>query len=133
MLKWIILLIVAAIIGVGGAIGWSNLSKEHDEAMNLPLNKVDFGTLKDGTYLGTYEGGMYKWRESQVRVTVSSGKVTAIELLKNKEKQKPEFTNKLFDRVLKAQSLHVDANSGATLTSKAYLQAVENALVGAQR
>jgi uncharacterized protein with FMN-binding domain len=75
---------------------------------------------------------MYKWRESEVRVTVSSGKVTTIELVKNKEKQPPQFTDKLFNRVREAQSLHVDAISGATLTSKAYLQAVENALVGAQ-
>jgi len=39
----------------------------------------------------------------------------------------------LYDRVIAGQSLHVDTVSGATLTSKAYLQAVENALVQAQR
>jgi uncharacterized protein with FMN-binding domain len=38
----------------------------------------------------------------------------------------------LYDRVIQAQSLQVDTISGATLTSKAYLQAVENALIQAQ-
>jgi uncharacterized protein with FMN-binding domain len=38
----------------------------------------------------------------------------------------------LYDRVMEAQSLHLDTISGATLTSEAYLQAVENALVQAQ-
>jgi uncharacterized protein with FMN-binding domain len=38
----------------------------------------------------------------------------------------------LYDRVIEAQSLQVDTISGATLTSKAYLQCVENALLQAQ-
>jgi uncharacterized protein with FMN-binding domain len=38
----------------------------------------------------------------------------------------------LYSRVIAQQSLQVDTISGATLTSKAYLQAVENALVQAQ-
>jgi uncharacterized protein with FMN-binding domain len=39
----------------------------------------------------------------------------------------------LYDRVIQAQSLQVDTISSATLTSKAYLKAVENALVQAQQ
>lgn len=133
MLGWIIALIVVAVLGIGGAIGWSYLSKEHNEAKNLPLNAVNFSKLNDGTYIGSYDGGMYKWRESEVQVTVSSGKVTNIQILKNKENRPPEFTNELFNRVIEAQSLKVDAISSATLTSKAYLQSVENALVNAQK
>ncbi|MFZ5987382.1 MAG: FMN-binding protein [Bacillota bacterium] len=80
----------------------------------------------------------YKYRQAipracKSRVTVSSGKVTNIELLKNKENQPLEFTNRLFNRVIEAQSLKVDTISGATLTSKAYLQGVENALEQAQK
>ena len=39
---------------------------------------------------------------------------------------------RLYARVIQAQSLQVDTISGATLTSKAYLQSVENALLQAQ-
>jgi uncharacterized protein with FMN-binding domain len=38
----------------------------------------------------------------------------------------------LYERVIQSQSLQVDTISGATLTSKAYLQCVENALLQAQ-
>jgi uncharacterized protein with FMN-binding domain len=133
MIGWIIALIIIAFLGIGGAIGWSFISKEHNEAYNLPLDTVDFSKLNDGTYIGDYEGGMYKWKENEVQVTVSLGKVTDIKLLKNKEKQPPEFTGKLYNEVIKAQSLHVDTISGATLTSKAYLKGVENALIKAQK
>ena len=130
---WIIILIVIVVLAAAGGIGWSFLSKEHREAKSLPLNAVNFSKLNDGTYIGTYEGGMYKWRVNEVRVTVSSGKVIQIEPLKGVEDQGNGSTKMLYDRVLENQSLQVDTISGATLTSKAYLQAVENALIQAQR
>lgn len=130
---WIIVLIIIAVLGVGGAIGWSYISKEHNEAKNLPLDAVDFSKLNDGTYIGEYEGGMYKWRTNKVQVTVSSGKVTDIEILESKAKLPPEFTGKLYDSVIKAQSLQVDTISGATLDTKACLKGIEDALIKAER
>lgn len=134
MTGWIILLVILAILGTGAAIGWSYLSKEHDEARNLPLDKVNFSRLKDGTYTGSYEGGMYKWRANKVQVTVVSGKVTDIKLQSpiNGDTE-PKKKDLLYGRVIEAQSLQVDAISGATLDSKAYLQAVENALKQAEK
>jgi uncharacterized protein with FMN-binding domain len=93
---------------------------------------VDFNRLVDGVYVGEYEGGMYKWRANSVQVTVSSGEVTKIEPLSGVVDQGNGSTQMLYDRVIKSQSLQVDTISGATLTSKAYLQAVENALVQAE-
>jgi len=130
---WLIALIVMAVLGVVGGIGWSRLSKEHREARSLPLNVVDFSKLTDGTYHGAYEGGMYKWRANECQVTVSSGKVTDIQLVGSKDPGgKNTQHQELYDRVIQAQSLQVDTISSATLTSKAYLQAVENALIQAQ-
>jgi uncharacterized protein with FMN-binding domain len=135
---WIIALIVAGLLGAAGGIaavlGWSRLSKEHKEARSLLLNAVNFGKLNDGTYHGAYAGGMYKWRANECQVTVSSGKVTDIQMVGSKDPGgKNTQHEELYDRVIKAQSLQVDTISGATLTSKAYLQAVENALLQAQR
>lgn len=130
---WVIFLAIIAALGVVGAVGWWYISKEHNEAKNLSLDAVNFSKLNDGTYIGEYEGGMYKWRANKVQVTVSSGKVTDIKILEHKENQKLEFTGELYNRVIKAQSLHVDVISGATLTSKAYLKPVENALIKAQK
>lgn len=126
----IVLLGLVVIVVIAGTIGWQALAKEHREAKNLPIEPVDFRNLKDGTYIGEYEGGMYKWRTNEVQVTVSSGKVTDIKLLEDKAGQKAatEYAEKLYDRIIQSQSLQVDTVSGATLTSKAYLKAVEIAL-----
>jgi uncharacterized protein with FMN-binding domain len=123
---------VGAVAAAGG-VGWSLLSKEHTEAKSLALNAVDFDKLNDGIYHGTYEGGMYKWRKNECDVTVTNGKVTDIQLVGSQDPGTENTDHEmLYDRVIQAQSLQVDTISGATLTSKAYLQAVENALVQAQ-
>jgi uncharacterized protein with FMN-binding domain len=124
---------VVAGLGAAGGVGWSRLLKEHKEARNLPLNAVDFGKLNDGMYHGAYEGGMYKWRANECQVTVSSGRVTGIQLGGTKDPAAKNTDHEtLYDRVIQAQSLQVDTISSAALTSKAYLQAVENALIQAQ-
>lgn len=41
---------------------------------------------------------------------------------------KPEVTEELIGRVLEEQSTKIDAVSGSTVTCKAYLKSIENAL-----
>ena len=133
MIGWVIALSVVVVLGVAGGIGWSRLMKEHSEARSLPLNAVDFSRLNDGTYHGAYAGGMYKWRANECDVTVTGGRVTGIQLVGSKDPgSKNTQEDVLYDRVIQAQSLQVDTISQATLTSKAWLQAVENALIPAQ-
>ena len=125
----IIVLIVVVLIGVTVCAGCVSLSREHNEARNVPIAAINFSTLRDGTYTGEYEGGMYKWRVNKVKVTVDSGKVTGIELLDSSDPgEKNTDSRQLYDRIIEAQSLQVDVISGATLTSKAYLKGVEIAL-----
>lgn len=134
MWGWITVCVVIAVLVVGGAIGWSFLSKEHREARNVPIAAIDFTKLNDGIYTGAYEGGMYKWRANQVKVTVASGKVEKIESSSSSEAGAGNTVqSSLYKKVIDAQSLQVDAISGATLTSKAYLKAVEDALTQAQK
>ncbi len=127
------LLIFLVLLVIGGGIGWSFVAKEHREAASLPLDAVDFDKLNDGTYHGVYAGGMYKWRYNECDVTVTGGRVSDIQLTHSADPG-AENTNAemLYERVIQAQSLQVDTISGATLTSKGYLQAVENALIQAQ-
>jgi uncharacterized protein with FMN-binding domain len=133
MTGWIIALVVVVGLTTAGGVGWSRLMKEHQEARSLPLNAVDFSRLNDGIYHGAYEGGMYKWRANECDVTVTNGKVTGIQLAGSKDPGSKNTQHEvLYDRVVQAQSLQVDTISGATLTSKAWLQAVENALLPAQ-
>jgi uncharacterized protein with FMN-binding domain len=133
MIGWVIALVVVAGLATAGGVGWSRLMKEHQEAKSVPLNAVDFSRLSDGTYHGAYEGGMYKWRANECNVTVTNGKVAGIQLVGSKDPGSKNTQHEvLYDRVVQAQSLQVDTISSATLTSKAWLQAVENALLQAQ-
>lgn len=129
----IALLIIVMVLAVSGVIGWWFIYKEHREAANLPLNAVDFGQLNDGTYHGAYAGGMYKWRYNECDVVVTKGKVSDVQLTASIDPG-AENTNAemLYDRVIQAQTLQVDTISSATLTSKGYLQCIENALIPAQ-
>jgi uncharacterized protein with FMN-binding domain len=134
MSGWIIALIIVAVLGAGGAIGWSFLSKEHAEAKNLPIAALDFRKLKDGDYIGEYAGGMYKCRANKVEVVVASGRVTDIkQVVSSDPGAKNSDYSGLYSRVIEAQSLQVDTVSGATLTSKAYLKAMEDALIKAEQ
>ena len=127
-------LVVVVVLGVSFGIGWSYIMKEHREARNLPLNKVNFSILEDGSYHGYYDGGMYRWRINDCDVTVTNGKVSQILLSNSNDPAEANVeAAMLYDRVIESQSLQVDTLSGATLTSKAYLQCVENALIPAQR
>lgn len=126
-------LILVAVLAISGGIGWWYISREHREARNLPLDGADFSKLQDGVYHGRYEGGMYRWRVNECDVTIVDGKVTDIQLTASID---PAAENAdaelLYARVIDAQSLQVDTISSATLTGKAYLKAVENALIQAQ-
>jgi uncharacterized protein with FMN-binding domain len=130
---WIIIpVIIILILAATAAIALLATSGERKEGLNLPISNIDFSKLKDGTYTGEYEGGRNKWRTNKVQVTVTGGKVTDIKLLQTKENKPKEFTDDLYSQIEEKQSLQVDIVSGATITSKAYLKAVENALSKAQ-
>jgi uncharacterized protein with FMN-binding domain len=132
MIGWIVGLTIAAGAGIGGWIGWSSLMKEHEEARNIPLADLDFSRLKTGNFHGSYAGGMYGWRANDCDVKVEDGKVTDIQLTGSKDPAKENMQSReLYQRVIDVQSLQVDTISSATLTSKAYLKALENALVQA--
>lgn len=132
-----VIVCVAAILG--GGIVFTGAGRR--ELKNLPIESVDFHQLKDGTYTGEYKGQKDAFRNARVQVTVASGKVSQIEgmdgaLMKDGVpahlNAKGDTIQDLYGRVVSSQSLQVDVISGATLTSKAHLKAVENAVKQAQ-
>ncbi len=128
-----VILIILGGIGIIGSFFWYALKKEHTEAKNIPLAEIDFTALQDGQYKGGYAGGMYGWRANACKILIRDGKVWDIQLLNKKEEDQNQNNERLYDRVIQAQSLQVDTISGATLTSKAQLKAIENALQQAQK
>ena len=92
-----------------------------------PTTEVPEGGYKDGTYQGsgTGFGGTIT-----VQVTVSDGKITAVDMLSASGETGSYFASAqgVVSKVLSSQSPNVDAVSGATYSSNGIIQAVQNAL-----
>jgi len=87
----------------------------------LTLSPLNLATVADGIYEGSAK---ILHVAPKLRVTVSTGRITAITVVS------PIYgdVSGLIARVIKAQSLDVDGISGATISTKAFLKAIDNAL-----
>jgi len=120
----IILSVFILFILVAGS-GMFYLSRGLDAGNKLSINKVNLSSINDGTYNGKYESG--RW-SNEVSVTVIGHKITKLDVAKDVRFPKPEVTQELLSRIVKNQNTDVDVISGSTVTCKAYLKSVENAL-----
>lgn len=140
MKAWIIVAIVLGVTIIAAAGGFLADAPGRNEIQALVIQDVDFKNLRDGTYLGEYTGTKSHSRDTKIEVTISGGEITTVRILKgalDKEGKPAELTgglsiDDLFSNAIEAKTLQVDAISGATLTSKAHLKALENALKQAQ-
>ena len=71
----------------------------------------------------------------EVKVTISGGKITAIDIVKNKDDEEYFFDaqKKVIPEILEKQSTDVDAVAGATTSSEGICHAVEKALEEAKK
>ncbi len=90
------------------------------EMQELVVNDVNPGKLPDGVYAGEFS--RYRWSNT-VKVTIESGRIVDIQ-----PGSDGALEQELSERIVAAQSLLVDINTGATVSSKAFLKAVEEAL-----
>jgi len=128
--KWKVVIVIGCIllalilVGVGAMLWITNGLSKYKK---MPIGKVDLSTVKDGTYVGSFNGG--RWSNT-LSVTVKDHRITGLKVVKDVQFKLPEKMKLLFDRVLDAQTLQVDTVTGSTVTSKAYLKSIENALSG---
>jgi uncharacterized protein with FMN-binding domain len=95
-------------------------------AMRTPItiDSVDFSRVRDGTFRGTYETTLVK---AEMEAVMAAGKMTGLTVIRH-ECGLGKPAEAIVDRVLVAQSLEVDAVSGATGSSRVILKATEIAL-----
>ena len=144
MRKWriglrvlLVLLVVLCLAGVAALVADA---PGRQEIAALEIGTINFSNLKDGTYTGSYAGTKSSMRDATVEVTILQGEITSMRITKGAVDENGtavqlsdgKTVDDLFQRVVEDQSLQVDAISGATLTSKAHLKALENALLQAQ-
>lgn len=139
MLIAILIIVVLIFAGVSGGILVDAPARR--EIKKLNFGEVDFNDFRDGSYIGEYKGNKSHSRDTKVKVEIKKGKISDITILKgalDKEGNPAKLTggksiDDLFDNVVKEQTLQVDVISGATLTSKTHLKALESALKQAEQ
>ena len=116
---------------VAGDKASANSSKGSSDSKGSDANSAS-GSYKDGEYLGkasAYNGNV------EVKVTISGGKMTAIDIVKTKDDEDYFFDaqKKVIPEILEKQSTDVDAVAGATTSSEGIAHAVEKALQQAKQ
>jgi len=122
----IILLVIAVLIATG-AIFMSTATKNLNALAEMKISDVDLSAVADGTYEGEYSAFPVI---AEVSVTVKDHKITRIDLIKHFNGQ-GSAAEAIPGKVVEAQSLQVDAISGATHSSKVILLAIRDALTTA--
>ena len=120
-----LLIIIGAVIIIFAGL-FAAVTNGLSEGKKVSLNGIDLQKINDGSYTGSYD---YKRWSNTVIVHIRDNRITAIDI--EKDVSASEITNvsgEVIHRVIEAQNTTVDAVSGATVTSKAYLKAIEDAL-----
>jgi uncharacterized protein with FMN-binding domain len=124
-------LIIIGVILLLGLIGFIAGSIGLKEVGNMVIKDIDLNKVPDGVYTGAFHKA--RWT-NKVEVTVQDHRLAAI---KNLHKVKDSGSQKVVDGAIAAmlarQSVQIDAVSGASVNTKAFQKAVENALTEAQK
>lgn len=123
LLKIVLSIFIIFILVSGSGVFF--LSRGLESGNALEINAVNLSNLSDSVYSGAYKGG--RWT-NEVSVTVKDHRITDIEIVKDVLFPKPEVTAELVNKVLEKQKPDIGAISGSTVTCKAYLKSIENAL-----
>lgn len=94
--------------------------------MSVELRGVDPASFDNGSYTGTFEHGRFTntltvniENERIVRISVDNDVFGASVM---------NVSDEVFSRVIEIQDTRIDAIAGATVTTNAYLMAIENTL-----
>ena len=109
----------------------TNSSNASSDSKGSDANSAS-GAYKDGECFGkasSYNGNV------EVKVTISGGKITAIDIVKTKDDEEYFFDaqKKVIPEILEKQSTDVDAVAGATTSSEGICHAVQKALEEAKK
>lgn len=125
--KYKVLIIIGSVIVVlvaAGIIAFSIIGKNLEALKTVEVKDIDISTVADGTYTGSYNAFPVT---AEVSVTVKGHVITGIDLISHGHG--PDHgADAITGEVVKAQSLDVNAVSGATMSSKVVLLAIEDAL-----
>ena len=113
-------ILLVLLIGVGAALYPSAMA-------DIRVRGVDLTTLADGSYTGTFERGRFT---NTLTVHIENNRIVRIDIVEDVfAASVTDASDEVFRRVIETQDTKIDAVAGATITTKAYLKSIENALV----
>jgi len=112
--------IIAVVILIILGAGFIALQRGLPEMQDLVISDVNPEALPDGEYTGEFS--RYRW-SNKVKVTIEGGRIVAIQ-----PGNGGNLERELSEQIMARQSIQVDIKTGATVSSNAFLKAVEDAL-----
>ncbi len=119
LISVVVIILIGVVVTVLMTMGLNDIKA-------MVINEVDINRMQDGTYTGNFDGR--RW-SNQVEVEIKGQEITSIKIAKDIKFPMEGIAEKIFNQVIEQQSTAVDVISGATVTSKAYLKSIENALL----
>ncbi|MCU6761755.1 Predicted NADH:ubiquinone oxidoreductase%2C subunit RnfG [uncultured Roseburia sp.] len=94
------------------------------QANDIAINDIDLSSVENGEYIGEYAiTPVY----AKVKISVKNQEIVDIQILEHNNGLGTS-AEKIVDKVLENQSLDIDAVSGATVSSRCILKAIDNAI-----
>ncbi|HOX30852.1 MAG TPA: FMN-binding protein [Spirochaetales bacterium] len=113
-------------LGLSSCEGIAEAQRKAEGIKSISIAELDFSKVADGIYEAYADYGL---DTARVAVRVEGGKVLDIEIKEHRHGPGEKRSGApVARRVIEAQSLRVDAVSGATGSSKVMLKAIETAL-----
>lgn len=117
----LIIFFVVSFLLIAGKIIIGNMVRN---VQNISVSMPDLLNVQDGNYIGEYSITPV---HVKVEVSVSNHRITNITILQH-DNGLGSTAESIVNDVMEEQSLEIDAVSGATVSSKCILKAVENAI-----
>ena len=117
----LIIFFVVSFLLIAGKIIVGNMVRN---VQNISVSMPDLLNVQDGNYIGEYS---ITPLHVKVEVSVSNHRITNITILQH-DNGLGSTAESIVNDVVQEQSLDIDAVSGATVSSKCILKAVENAI-----
>lgn len=117
----VVLIVVVALVALGLVSQATYGPALKKAAARVTIAPLDLTGVADGTYTGS---AAIMHVKPEVSVTVAGGRITSITY----SNSVVSGVQPMINRIIAAQSLDVDGITGATITTKAMLAAVSNAV-----
>jgi uncharacterized protein with FMN-binding domain len=91
---------------------------------NLPIKQINLDHKKNGNYHGVVNYGY----DYEVEVYVNNHRIENINFIKNRESHYAQLATGIKEKIIREQTIDVEAVTGATTSSRVLLKAVETAL-----